>query len=71
MTLAGPGGIGKTRLGIRVAEEFADEFTDGVCFDSLAPIREPELVISTIARTLGCAGARGRQRRRTPLPAQG
>jgi predicted ATPase len=53
MTLTGPGGIGKTRLGIRVAEELADEFADGVCFDSLAPIREPELVIPTIARTLG------------------
>jgi predicted ATPase len=53
LTLTGPGGVGKTRLGIRVAEELADEFADGVCFDSLAPIREPELVIPTIARTLG------------------
>lgn len=53
LTLTGPGGIGKTRLGIRVAEELAGEFADGVCFVSLAPIREPDLVISTIARTLG------------------
>ena len=53
LTLTGPGGVGKTRLGIRVAEELADEFSDGVCFDSVAPIREPELVIPTIARTLG------------------
>jgi predicted ATPase/DNA-binding CsgD family transcriptional regulator len=53
VTLTGPGGIGKTRLGIRVAEELADEFAEGVCFDSLAPIRNPELVIPTIARTLG------------------
>jgi predicted ATPase/DNA-binding CsgD family transcriptional regulator len=53
LTLTGPGGVGKTRLGIRVAEELADEFADGVSFDSLAPIREPELVIPTIARTLG------------------
>jgi predicted ATPase len=36
-----------------VAEELADEFADGVSFDSLAPIREPDLVIPTIARTLG------------------
>jgi predicted ATPase len=53
MTLIGPGGIGKTRLGIRVAEELANEFADGVCFDSLAPIRDPELVIPSIARMLG------------------
>ena len=53
LTLTGPGGVGKTRLGIRVADELADGFADGVCFDSLAPIREPELVIPTIARTLG------------------
>jgi predicted ATPase/DNA-binding CsgD family transcriptional regulator len=53
MTLTGPGGIGKTRLGIRVAEELANEFADGVCFDSLAPIRDPELVIPSIARMLG------------------
>ena len=53
LTLTGPGGVGKTRLGIRVADELAEEFADGVCFDSLAPIREPELVIPTIARTLG------------------
>jgi predicted ATPase/DNA-binding CsgD family transcriptional regulator len=53
LTLTGPGGVGKTRLGIRVAEEIADEFAAGVSFVSLAPIREPDLVIPTIARTLG------------------
>jgi predicted ATPase len=53
LTLTGPGGVGKTRLGIRVAEELADEFAEGVCFVSLAPVREPDLVIPTIVRTLG------------------
>jgi predicted ATPase len=53
LTHTGPGGVGKTRLGIRVAEELAGEFADGVCFVSLAPIREPDLVVPTIARTLG------------------
>jgi predicted ATPase len=53
LTLSGPGGIGKTRLWIRAAEELAGQFVDGVCFVSLAPIREPDLVIPTIARTLG------------------
>jgi predicted ATPase len=53
LTLTGPGGVGKTRLGLRVAEELAGEFADGVCFVSLAPIREPNLVVPTIARMLG------------------
>ena len=53
LTLTGPGGVGKTRLGIRVAEELAGEFADGVCFVSLAPVRKPDLVLSSIARTLG------------------
>jgi predicted ATPase/DNA-binding CsgD family transcriptional regulator len=53
LTLTGPGGVGKTRLGIRVAEDLAGEFADGVCFVSLAPIREPNLVVPTIARMLG------------------
>ena len=52
MTLTGPGGVGKTRLGLRVAEELAAT-ADGVCFVSLAPIREPNLVVPTIARMLG------------------
>jgi len=53
LTLTGPGGVGKTRLGIRVAEELAGEFADGVCFVPLAPVRKPDLVLSSIARTLG------------------
>ena len=63
LTLTGPGGVGKTRLALRVAEELVDEYADGVCFVPLAPIREPELVVPTVARTLGIreAGAR-------PLP---
>ena len=52
MTLTGPGGIGKTAWGY-VAEELADEFADGVCFESLARSGQPELVIPTVARTLG------------------
>ncbi|TMF75965.1 MAG: adenylate/guanylate cyclase domain-containing protein, partial [Chloroflexi bacterium] len=53
VTLTGPGGTGKTRLSLRIAEESAHEFGDGTYFVPLAPISDPELVPSTIAHTLG------------------
>jgi predicted ATPase/class 3 adenylate cyclase len=60
VTLTGPGGTGKTRLGLRVGAELLDDFADGVFFVPLAPIRDPELVGSTIAQTLGVREAEGR-----------
>jgi predicted ATPase/DNA-binding CsgD family transcriptional regulator len=53
LTLTGPGGVGKTRLGIRVAQDLAEDFSDGVCFVSLASVRDPDLVVPTIAESLG------------------
>jgi predicted ATPase/class 3 adenylate cyclase len=53
VTLTGPGGIGKTRLSLQVAAELLDDFTHGVYFADLAPVRLPEQVISAIATTLG------------------
>jgi predicted ATPase/class 3 adenylate cyclase/DNA-binding CsgD family transcriptional regulator len=53
VTLTGPGGTGKTRLGLQVAAELSDLFTDGVYFVNLAPISDPELVVPTVAQTLG------------------
>ncbi len=53
LTLTGTGGIGKTRLGLQVATELLGDFTDGVYFVPLAPIRDPELVMPAIAQTLG------------------
>ncbi|HET8854162.1 MAG TPA: LuxR C-terminal-related transcriptional regulator, partial [Ktedonobacteraceae bacterium] len=53
MTLTGPGGVGKTRLGLQVAAELADHFADGVWFVPLAPVRNPEGVLATIAQSLG------------------
>jgi predicted ATPase/class 3 adenylate cyclase len=53
VTLTGPGGTGKTRLSMRIAEEAAEGFGDGTFFVPLAPISDPELVPSTIAHTLG------------------
>ncbi|MEP7158338.1 MAG: adenylate/guanylate cyclase domain-containing protein [Chloroflexota bacterium] len=53
LTLTGPGGTGKTRLSIRVAEELLDEYRDGCWFVALDSLREAELVPSTIASALG------------------
>ena len=55
LTLTGPGGIGKTRLALRVAEEMSGLFKDGIYFVDLAPINEANLVVSTIAHVLGVA----------------
>jgi predicted ATPase/class 3 adenylate cyclase len=53
VTLTGPGGTGKTRLSLRAAMQTLPRFADGTYVVQLAPITDPELVVSTIARTLG------------------
>jgi predicted ATPase/DNA-binding CsgD family transcriptional regulator len=53
LTLTGPGGVGKTRLALQVAHEAAPEFADGVAYVSLEPLRDPELVLPTIASAFG------------------
>lgn len=53
VTLLGPGGIGKTHLGLQVAMEMREHFADGVCFVPLAAISDPVLVVPAIAKGLG------------------
>jgi predicted ATPase/DNA-binding XRE family transcriptional regulator len=53
VTLTGSGGVGKTRLAIKVASEMLKQFPDGVWFLDLAPLSDPDLVPSTLARLLG------------------
>jgi len=60
VTLTGPGGSGKTRLCIALAAEVAADYPDGVYFVPLAPVRDPKLVPSTIAQSLGLQDARDR-----------
>jgi len=53
LTLVGPGGTGKTRVGLQVAAALVGDFEDGVFFVPLATITDPALVAPTIARVLG------------------
>ncbi|HYN89863.1 MAG TPA: helix-turn-helix domain-containing protein [Ardenticatenaceae bacterium] len=53
LTLVGPPGIGKTRLGLHIASSLRDTFVDGAWFVPLAPVQDPSLVEATIAQTLG------------------
>ena len=53
VTLTGPGGSGKTRLGLQVAAELVEDFPGGVFFVPLAGVQRPQLVRSTIAATIG------------------
>jgi predicted ATPase/DNA-binding CsgD family transcriptional regulator len=60
VTLCGPGGIGKTRLALRVLAELADDFPDGVWFVELGDVRQPELVVSRVASVIGVDEEPGR-----------
>lgn len=53
VTLLGPGGIGKSRLSIEVAEAARDHFPGGTVFVGLENVFEPRLLLPTIAYALG------------------
>ena len=53
VTLTGAGGIGKTRLALRVAADLSADFGNGVVFVSLAALQDSSLVIPTIIQSLG------------------
>jgi non-specific serine/threonine protein kinase len=59
LTLTGPGGSGKTRLSIELAARVSPDFPDGAHFVALAAIRDPALVPSAIAQSLGLQDSRG------------
>lgn len=52
LTLTGPGGIGKTRLALRLAADLAEAFADGVRFVPLEAVRDPNLVATAIAHAV-------------------
>ncbi|HWE61179.1 MAG TPA: AAA family ATPase, partial [Chloroflexota bacterium] len=53
LTVSGPGGVGKTRLALRVAMRMQEYIEDGVVFISLVPVSDPALVLPAIAQALG------------------
>jgi predicted ATPase len=59
LTLTGPGGIGKTRLGIEAAQKAGGYFPDGVAFVALAPLGDAALVMPTVSQVLGLRDAAG------------
>ncbi|MDP9368760.1 MAG: NB-ARC domain-containing protein, partial [Chloroflexota bacterium] len=65
LTLIGPGGVGKTRLALELAAELESAFTSGAVFVALAPIRDPDLVVPTVAQALGAREVPGSSLRDT------
>ncbi len=53
VTLAGPGGAGKTRLALAAAARLLDGSGDGVWLVELAPLHDPHLVTTSVAAALG------------------
>ncbi|SDD37819.1 Predicted ATPase [Actinokineospora iranica] len=53
VTLTGVGGVGKTRLALRIADALRGDFPDGVALVELAELRDPELLAITVAHQLG------------------
>src|ERR1700761_5047536 len=53
VTVTGPGGVGKTRLAVRVADETATRFRDGAYLAELSALRDPGLLVHTLAAGLG------------------
>ncbi|MBK9675691.1 MAG: winged helix-turn-helix domain-containing protein [Betaproteobacteria bacterium] len=60
VTLTGVGGIGKTRLALRLATEVLDAHADGAWFVDLAPVSDPRLVANAVVTALGVREEPGR-----------
>ncbi len=61
VTLCGAGGIGKTRLALRILSGVtADEFPDGAWLIELGDLRQPDLVVSRVASVIGVGEEPGR-----------
>jgi predicted ATPase len=59
VTVTGPGGIGKTRLAVQVADELLECFPGGTYFVPLSAMNDPGLIASAIVQALGIREAGG------------
>jgi predicted ATPase/DNA-binding XRE family transcriptional regulator len=55
ITLSGPGGVGKTRLSIKVGEQVLGDYADGVWLVELASLSDPVLLTQTVIKPFGIA----------------
>ena len=60
LTLVGPGGVGKTRVGLRVYRELGPRYADGAVVVGLATVDDPTLVAPAVARAVGLHDTGGR-----------
>ncbi|MCE7008155.1 AAA family ATPase [Kibdelosporangium philippinense] len=60
VTLTGPGGVGKTRIALRVAAELRNSYPDGVYLVELSGLRDPQLLTYTLAAAMGLPGQTAR-----------
>jgi predicted ATPase/DNA-binding XRE family transcriptional regulator len=65
LTLTGTGGVGKTRLAVQAARDASELFPDGTVFVGLAPLVDSDLVVPTVAQSLGLREAEGQTPRET------
>jgi predicted ATPase/DNA-binding CsgD family transcriptional regulator len=59
LTVTGAGGIGKTRLAMRIASQVAENYSGGVWLVRMDPLTDPQYVPSTVAAVLGALEQRG------------
>jgi predicted ATPase/DNA-binding XRE family transcriptional regulator len=59
LTLIGPGGVGKTRLALRVAETLSVEYVAGAGFVPLAALTSPDMLVNAVSRAVGVRDSGG------------
>jgi predicted ATPase/DNA-binding CsgD family transcriptional regulator len=65
VTLTGVGGVGKTRLGLKLGSDLLARYESGVWLVDLAPLSDPALVAGAVIQALGLTEEPGRTQRET------